>query len=169
MKIKDRIALGVIAGLAASLPVRLTGMLAEKTSLRDFRYRSMAGTLVVPKSKINTLEGKIMGEVVNGIGLSLAGIVTAYLFSATGRDHCYLKGIGVSYFFGVVLGGIFPKMGLVEKPKFNSRDAMFGILDHIIHGSTCALIVSKLGDEGLFPRDNEIERVPLINTNEDEQ
>jgi hypothetical protein len=167
MRIKDRITLGVIAGLSAAIPGALLGVLQEKMSLRDMRYRELASTLIMPRNKVNTTEGKIVGQVVNGIGLSLSGIVTTYLLSATGRDYRILKGIGVSYFFGVILGGAFPKLGLVTKLKYRHNERLFGMLDHAIHGSMCALIVSKLGDDKLFPMEREAEEIPLFNINDD--
>lgn len=165
IKIKDRIQLGVISGILAAVPALLLNIYEHKKGLINMTYPQAAGTLSLRKDKVNTIEGKIMSHVTNAIGMSSAGVATTYVMSATGRDHPILKGIGVNYLYAVILAGILPKIGLIAKPK--PKFPVITLIEHTITGVLCGLLVSRLGDDSLFPDKNtdENQKIPLINTN----
>ncbi len=165
IKIKDRVLLGVVSGILAAIPALSVNIYEHKKGLINMTYPQSAGTLSLKKSKVNTIEGKIMSNVINGIGMSSAGVATTYVMSATGRDHPILKGIGVNYLYAVIFAGILPKIGLVAKPR--PKFPILGLIEHTMTGVLSGLLVSRLGDDSLFPDNNteKGERIPLINMN----
>ncbi|TYO91690.1 hypothetical protein [Desulfallas thermosapovorans] len=166
IKIKDRVLLGVVSGVLAGMPSLLLNIYEHKKGLVNMTYPQSAGTLSLKKSRINTIEGKIISHVTNAIGMSSSGVATTYIMSSTGRDHPILKGIGVHYLYGVILAAILPKFGLVAKvkPKF----PVLGLIEHTISGVLCGLLVARLGDDSLFPDkrtsiDEKTYKKPVVN------
>ena len=96
----------------------------------------------------------------------MTGIVVSYLLSATGRDKAIIKGMGIGAILWIFINGLVIHLGL----KIKSRKPMspiFSFLDHIIFGSLAAFLVSKLGDDRLFPnKGKSSEKIPLVNTEE---
>lgn len=165
MKIKDRFALGVIAGMLSYIPRGILNNLEYKYGLIDNTYSQGSATLFISKKDTNTLHGKIIGFINNSTLIGITGVTTSYLLSITGRDHKVLKGVGISSISALVLGGILTKMGIVAKPK-KLNTYTLGHLDHILYGALCGLIVAKLGDDSLFPdyKITEGEKLPVVNT-----
>jgi hypothetical protein len=148
-KIKDRITLGILGSLIAAIPGTSLDLIANKLRLSDYFYNH-ASTLFLPRSKSNSLEGKIVSAFVNNLTMCLMGVSTAYLLSATGRDKAILKGSGIYAFSWLTLNGLFYKEVLEAKTK-RPHSPIFSFLIHVISGAVCSFSISKLGDDSLFP------------------
>jgi len=83
------------------------------------------------------------------------GTLTTYLLATTGRDHAAIKGAGAATFAWVMLNGFIGSQLLKQKSK-TSTPPILGFLDHVISGTICGLLVSKLEDDSLFPVSKEL-------------
>lgn len=165
-KIKDRITLGIISGLIAAVPGTALDLIANKLRLSDYYYNH-ASTLFLPRSKSNTLQGKIISALVNNISMCIMGVSTSYLLSATGRDKPIVKGIGVYSISWLAINGLIYKEILETKTK-RPHSPIFSYLVHGISGAICGYSVSKLGDDSIFPDikiTSKKTKLPLIGNN----
>ncbi|MDW7673359.1 MAG: hypothetical protein SCK28_02360 [Bacillota bacterium] len=155
-RIRDKIMLGVISGLIAAVPGRILNEIEHQKGLIDMDYTKIASTLFMDRNGSNSREGLLLGNIVNSIMLSLTGVATTYTLSKTGKDYKHIKGIGLSYMYGIVLGGVMPSLGLVYKPK-QKRSYSLAVIDHTLLGILCAELVSRLGAKEVFEDENQIE------------
>lgn len=151
-KIKDSILLGVVAGLLGAIPGRLLNKAEYKLGFTDSRYEEMAALPFVKKRDINKPSGKNVGKIANGLLTSVVGVSTTYVLKKTGRDHAILKGIGISALSWLGLYSLSAQANIRKSRKPLTALLSFG--DHLIFGATTATLVSKLGDDRLFPRQN---------------
>lgn len=166
MKIRDRIILGVISGLIAGIPGRLINAVEYKENLTDIRYNQLAASLFIPKNKTNTIEGKALASFVNNINLGVVGVMTTYILSLTGRDKAIIKGMGTGAISWIMLNGVVSNLGLGIKSK-KPISPILSFADHVIFGLLTGYLISKLGDDALFPDDkeNSKDKIPIIATN----
>lgn len=166
IKIRDRILLGVITGIAAGIPGRLLNAWEYNKGITDEKYGQMASSLFLPKGRKNSTEAKVIGSLTNHINISITGIIVTYLLSATGRDKAVLKGLGVSSTAWLAIYGLASRLGITSKSK-KPIAPLLSFFDHATLGVLCALIASRLGDDSLFPDKNNLkadEKMPLISS-----
>ncbi|KUO49815.1 MAG: hypothetical protein APF76_00800 [Desulfitibacter sp. BRH_c19] len=168
-KITDRIILGMVSGLIAGIPGRLINSAEYRAGYTDLRYNHLASSLFIPKNKTNSTEGKLLAAFVNNINVSSVGVVISYLLSATGRDKAVVKGMGVAAISWIMINGLVSNLGLKIKSK-RPLSPILSLADHLIFGSLTGFLVSKLGDDSLFPdKEGKGEnKLPLISTNDDD-
>ncbi|MFZ7101452.1 MAG: hypothetical protein ACOWWO_02195 [Peptococcaceae bacterium] len=165
-KIKDRILLGSICGF---IPSAISSIIINKTTnklgLNDITYIPMAANLFLPKKKINSRQGNLLGFIVNCINGALSSISLTYFLSATGKDYKIFKGIGSGAFFWIIIDGLFGSQLLKVKSSKSSAPTI-RLLEHISTGILSAVLITKLGDESLFPpkASKPLKRIPLIHT-----
>lgn len=123
-KIKDRILLGVVAGLCGNLIKTAVDevSLRKKISQRSFR-ETASGVWVSTQKEASNLKGQILGGLLDfGTGI-LGGIGTVYFLSKTGRDQLCIKGL-VS---GITIGSIITAfLSVFPKNKVRPKDAARG-------------------------------------------
>ncbi|AFM39330.1 hypothetical protein Desaci_0257 [Desulfosporosinus acidiphilus SJ4] len=148
-KIKDRIFLGIVAGMLGSIPGRLLNKLEFELGLTDSRYEQLAASLFVTKNDAHKHRGKAVGKIANGILANGVGIAATYTLSATGRDFYLLKGVGITSMAWLGIYGLSAQAN-VRKSKKPSA-ALLSYLDHVLFGAATAALVAMLGDDSLFP------------------
>ena len=168
IKIKDRIILGIISGILAGIPGRLINAVEYRFNLTDVKYGQMATNLFLPKRKINTPVGRSIASLVNHIMISITGVITTYILSATGRDKSIIKGIGVTSIFWLLFFGLSSRLSLQVKTK-KPLSPLLSFVDHVTLGALNGMIIQKIGDDALFPDAEETyntEKIPLFHTGE---
>ncbi|WP_425800402.1 hypothetical protein ACHOLT_10580 [Desulfitobacterium sp. Sab5] len=149
-KISDRIFLGFVSGMLGAIPGRLLNKTEFKLGLTDSRYEEMAAMLFVNKRDITKPKGKNVGRIANSLLTSVVGVTTTYVLSKTGRDYAALKGIGITSLAWLGIYGLSTQAKVRKSKKPGA--ALLSYLDHLILGATTATIISKLGDDTVFPR-----------------
>ncbi len=150
-RIKDRIALGVMAGLCGNLVKTAIDevSLRKKISQRSFR-ETASGVWVSNLREASNVKGQILGVLLDyGMG-ALGGIGTVCLLSKTGKDQLFIKGI----ISGVTLGsGITAILSASPQNKVKPKDAASNLsylISHAAFGLVTSFVASKLGDTTLF-------------------
>lgn len=151
LKIKDRVLLGTVAGLAGDLAKTVIDEIShrKKLSQRSFR-ETAAGVWVKKSSEARSLQGQFLGSLLD-LGMSVAGgIGTVYLLTETGRDHLLTKGI----ISGVGLGSFINFLiGSLPQNKIKPTDATSNLsymVSHAAYGLITTAVVAKLGHPSLF-------------------
>jgi len=164
MKIKDRVLLGIIAGLTGNLFKTIIDEVSVKKKISQRSFRETAAGVWVNKSEASTLKGQFLGGLFDfGMG-SLGGIGIVHLLSKTGRDHIITKGI----LSGITMGSaITSLLSVIPQNKAKPKDAASNLsymLSHAVYGIITTAIVSKAGHSSLFdakPVNNYLEPTEL--------
>lgn len=169
-KIKDRIILGIVSGLIAGIPGKFINAFEHRKGLTDMRYNRISVTLFTKSNKVNSKEAKTLAAIANNVNSGIFGVLTSYLLSFTGRDYAVIKGAGVAAFAWVIVNGLIGSQMLKQTSK-NPVPPVLSFLDHLINGGLCGIIVSKLGDDSIFPDTKSLkrdEKLPTIAMNNEE-
>jgi len=171
IKIKDRILLGVVSGLIGSTPAKLINKIEHQKGLTVIRYNQIPMKLFTRQSTNTSRQGNTLAAIANGVNSGAIGVLMTYLFSATGRDHAVVKGMGLGAFAWVVLNGFIGSQMLKGKSK-SPTPPILSFVDHIINGGTVGWLIAKLGDESLFPDTKALrrgEKLPTLAMNDEKK
>jgi hypothetical protein len=151
MQIRDRVVLGMVAGLAGNIVKTLSDeiLLRQKLSKRSFRATA-AGVWVNNQKEATNSNGQILGALLDfGLG-SLGGIGITYMLSKTGRDHITPKGI----LSGIAIGStITATLSAFPQNKVRPKDAASNLsfmFSHALYGITTTALAAKVGHPSLF-------------------
>ena len=166
-KIKDRVTLGVVAGLAGNLVKTLIDEVSTKKKISQRAFRGTAGAWVSKKESTST-NGQLLGGLLDfGMG-SLGGVGTVYLLSTTGKDHLVTKGL----LTGISMGSLITfALAAVPTNKAKPKDAASNLsylVSHAAYGLVTTFVAAKLGAPSLYdtkPQNNYLE--PTSKTTEE--
>lgn len=166
IRLKDRIVLGACCALLASLPPKLANTIEYRLGLTDEQYNKTGSSFLLPRDavKSNSTASKVVGSLVNNTTVGFSGVVLAYLLSMSGRDKAVLKGAGFGAIQWVGVWGLTGRLGLKVWSK-KPLTHILSFIDHLIFGAGTAWLVSKLGDDSLFPDTRALgpeEKLPLV-------
>jgi hypothetical protein len=150
-KIKDRVVLGVVAGLIGN-SIKMTVdeiFVKKKISQRSFR-ETAAGVWVSKRSEAVRTQGQILGGLLDfGMGI-MGGIATTYWLPVTGRDHITIKGITS----GIAMGSLITfVLGTLPQNIVRPKDAASNLsymLSHSVYGLVTTAVAAKLGHPSLY-------------------
>jgi len=103
----------------------------------------------------------------NGASSGAFGVLVTYLLSVTGRDYAVIKGMGTGALMWVVINGFIGSQMLKQKSK-NAIPPILSFINHLINASLCGFLISKFGDDSLFPDTKSLKRekkLPTISMN----
>ncbi len=164
-KIKDRIVLGAISGLAVMVPVLIVNTLMHRKGKTDVPYGLSAAKLFLTDKAAQTPGGKMLSFLVNSVNVSMTSTTLTYVLSLTGKEYALFKGAGVGTIFWLGIAGLLSSTGLNIKSK-RPGTPIISFLEHSIGGAANAYLITKLGDDSLFP-DKEVraqEKIPVVYT-----
>jgi len=162
VKIRDKVALGVIAGLAGNVVKTAIDevSLRQKISQRSFR-ETASGVWVSKRKEAAGLKGQILGSLFDFGLSSLGGVGIVFLLAKTGKDHLVLKGT----LSGITIGsGVTALISGIPGNKIKSKDAASNLsymFAHGAYGAAAAATAGLLGDPGLFKK-QPAEEIELI-------
>lgn len=111
--------------------------------LSDMTYPQFASTLAMSRKQRKGIHGRILGNTILAVGIAVSGVTTSYILKKTGRDYAVVKGLGVALVQGIILGGTWPKLGLLAKPRM-AKSHTFALMEHAIFGLLSGFIISKM-------------------------
>ncbi len=167
-KIKDRIALGVFAGLCGNLTKTAIDELSYQLKISQRSFRETASGVWVSKKQSRSFKGQVLGGLLDfGMG-TIGGIGTVYLLSKTGRDQLMTKGL-VS---GITLGStVTALVSAFPQNRVRPKDAASNLsymVSHAAYGIVATYVAAKFGDPLLYdtePQNDLLE--PTVQTTEE--
>jgi hypothetical protein len=147
-RIKDRLILGLIAGLGANLIKEAIAETGVHSGLAKYTCKRIIPLVLLNKKEAKTWKGWALGITSDMTIAGLTGILLTYILSFTGKDYSRLKGIIVS---NGILDQVFNAFSMTlpqVKKDPNSNLLCRGI--HAVFGITAAFIITSLGDPTLF-------------------
>ena len=149
-KIKDRVTLGLVAGLAGNLVKTLIDEVSTKKKISQRSFRGTAAGAWVSKKESTSRNGQILGGLLDfGMG-SMGGVGTVYLLSATGKDHLVTKGV----LTGISMGSLITfALAAVPSNKAKPKDAASNLsylVSQAAYGVVTTFVAAKLGDQSLY-------------------
>lgn len=159
-KIKDKVTLGIVAGLTGNLVKMLIDEVSTKKKISQRSFRGTAAGAWVSKKESTSTNGQILGSLLDfGMG-SLGGVGTVYLLSATGKDHLVTKGL----LSGISMGSLITfALAAVPTNKAKPKDAASNLsylVSHAAYGLVTTFVAAKLGDPSVYdvkPQNNYLE------------
>ncbi len=164
-KIKDRILLGSIIGALVSVPLQICDVWLDMRGITDVNYGPNAAKIFLKKKKAKSLGGRIIAAAINTVNTGLVGTVITYTLSLTGKDNATVKGAGVGALMWIGLAGLFTNKVLNIKSK-QPMSPLISLGFHLLFGAGCGYMISKLGDDSLFPNSSirNQQKVPIVYT-----
>lgn len=149
-RIKDRLLLGLIAGLGANFIKEAIAETSINSGLTKYSCRRMIPLVLYSKNKkrAENWKGRALGTTTDMTIAGLTGILITYILSTTGKDYGRMKGILVS---NGLLDQVFNSF-TIALPQVR-RDPKSNLLCrgiHAVFGITAASIITYLGDPALF-------------------
>jgi len=151
-KIEDRVLLGVISGILGSTIVKIINPIEYNLGLTDLRYNQPAASLFLSKRDVveNTAESKVIASAVNNAMAAATGTIITYMLTASGRDYAMLKGAGFGLLQWIGIWGFLSRVGVTLK-SHEPLTHILSIIDHSLFGASVGFLISRLGDDRLFP------------------
>ena len=149
-KIRDRLQLGVISGLAGVVVKDLVGGLLIKAGWAEEAGPQRAAGMLLPAYKIYTPLGRLAGKLADAAVGSLLGIVSVYMLSFTGKDRVVLKGLTSGALAWVGLYGVLSNMGATTVRTVQPKTVISEFISHAVYGVVTTTTASYLGADDLF-------------------
>lgn len=149
MIIKDKIALGTLAGIVATIPQIPVNILSMKLNLAQHFSFQYAASIFIYKNLTYSFWGLLFGGLVWESMAAGLGIITVFLIDWTGEDFWWLKGLLVSNtLMFIFMYGFF--FGL-EAPKIVPWDLETNwtiFIENLVFGVTSGYLVVRWGALG---------------------
>jgi len=149
-KIRDRLQLGVVAGLTGVVVKDLVGGLLSRAGWAEERGPQRAAGMLLPAYKIYTPLGRLAGWLADAAVGSLLGIASVYTLSFTGKDRAALKGLTTGALAWVGLYGVMGNIGATTVRPVQPKTVISEFINHAVYGVVTTATAAYLGDEQLF-------------------
>jgi len=149
-KIKDRITLGVVAGVFANVAKQALSFVFGKLKLMEITAPEKAVAIFINKKKIGGSVSTIIGIVADVCIACKLAILLVYIISATGRDNHLLKGLSLGSLAWVIMYGFLSRLGGTGFSTAKPRDSLCSFFTHAVFGLAASELIVRLGDESLF-------------------
>lgn len=149
-KIKDRIFLGLVAGLIGNIPKAVSNELLFRKGIEKKRFGEIIAGIFLPAKQTKTKSGKIFGLGADFIVSAFMGVPLVYLLTFSGKDKFPIKGIFAGMVGFGALRGLLANVGPGKTyPKDVTTNAMMS-WGSLLWGVTASFIAVILGDKSLF-------------------
>ncbi|MCL6638223.1 MAG: hypothetical protein K6T80_00900 [Firmicutes bacterium] len=155
-RIKDRLILGVLAGLGGNIAKTIIVEIAKRCNLAEIDGPEKAAGMLVPPYKIADPVGKAVGYLADNVVASMLGIVTVYGLSISGKDKAVLKGALTGQAMWAMFYGVLANMGATKVQPVSPKSVLSEFAGHTAYGALTAYLATRLGDPGLFK-----DKIPL--------
>ncbi|CAA7601659.1 Hypothetical protein DEACI_2326 [Acididesulfobacillus acetoxydans] len=150
VRIKDRVLLGVAAGLGANAAKQTLDSIFRKLKWLEIDGRERAAGMLISPHKLAKKSGRLVGYIADNTVASLIGIGTVYALSVVGKEKAALKGAITGEAAWTGLYGVLGTMGATKVAPADPATVLSEFASHTVFGVLAATIASKLGDESLF-------------------
>lgn len=147
MKIKDKITLGTVAGMIATIPQLFLHEIFVFTGYIKYHSLQLTGSVFLLKKLSDDPLGLFIGFVVWETIAAILGVATVYILILTGKDNWWLKGLifTIALAFISVYGFAYTLGGAKIVP-FDIKTNFVVLLGSILFGLLMPYLIIKLGD-----------------------
>ncbi len=151
IKLRDRVVLGLAAGMLGNLAKDGLDYLAYKKGWSELLYGHLAASLFAEPEKVRQPKDFVVGQLVDMTWGALSGVPVVYLLSWTGRDHYLLKGAAMGVLWWQVVYGLFPRLRMLQVDPQETETNLSALLNHLAYGLVTSAAAVHLGHPDLFP------------------
>lgn len=148
--IKDKMILGVIAGLGGNVIKNILGLAGMRLGLQEIDGPHRAAGMLVPPHKIADPKGKLVGFLADTVMSGTLGIVTLSGLLLFGKKHAILKGSLVGAGMWTILYGIMGNLGATKVNPITPQTVLAEFIEHTIFGAVTAAIITSIADQSVF-------------------
>lgn len=148
MNIRDRIALGTIAGIFGTIPQLIFNYFSVQLGYsKYYSFQLSSGTYLL-KGFTDTTSGFVFGAIVWMFSAAFIGILIVYLLTFTGTDYWWLKGILVNnvIMFTFIYGFLFD-MGAAEIVPLDIPTNYTTLIGNTLTGFSSAYLTVRWGSK----------------------
>lgn len=149
-KIKDKMLLGVIAGLSANVIKNILGLSGMKLGLQEIDGPHRAAGMLVPPHKIADPKGKLVGFLADTVMSGTLGVVTLSGLILFGKKHSVLKGSLVGAGMWTMLYGVLGSLGATKVNPITPQTVLAEFIEHTVYGAVTAAIITSIADQSVF-------------------
>ncbi|MBS3885636.1 MAG: hypothetical protein KGZ41_08035 [Dethiobacter sp.] len=150
MKIKDRLILGIVCGLAGNVAKMSLMSLAKKRNWAEITGPEKSAGMLLPAHRAYSPSGKIVGTVADNVVATMLGVGTVYMLTFTGKDKALLKGFAFGEATWVSFYGVLSTMGATLVGPLSPKTVLCEMVGHAVFGAAATLTATTLGDPALF-------------------
>ncbi|NLN53589.1 MAG: hypothetical protein GX150_04710 [Firmicutes bacterium] len=146
MMIRDRIALGVVAGLLATIPSLIVNIISVNLGFARWYSHQIGGSIYLHPGLTDSPQGVILGLLVWIIPAMILGVITSYVIKVTGEDFWWLKGIAVTLTcMYLIIYGFLYSLGGARIVPFDFATNISIYIENVIYGLTLAYLIKRWG------------------------
>ncbi|MGI6659284.1 MAG: hypothetical protein ACOX4N_07760 [Dethiobacteraceae bacterium] len=146
MMIRDRIALGVVAGLLATIPSLIVNIISVNLGFARWYSHQIGGSIYLHPGLTDSPQGVILGLLVWIIPAMILGVITSYVIKVTGEDFWWLKGIAVTLTcMYLIIYGFLYSLGGARIVPFDFATNVSIYIENVIYGLTLAYLIKRWG------------------------
>ena len=149
-KIKDKMILGVLAGLGANVVKNVLGLTAMRFGLAEIDGPHRAAGLLVPPHKIADPKGKLVGFIADSVMAGTLGVITLSGLSMFGKKHGVIKGGLAGAGMWTMLYGALGTLGATKVNPVSPATVLAEFVEHSVFGAVTAVLITQMGDESIF-------------------
>jgi hypothetical protein len=145
LKVKDKIVLGIIAGIVSNVFVTIIDISFYMLNINKYLHFHVAASAYFPESQVYTVPAIIIGVTADFTLAAFLGVITTYILFYTGTDYFYVKGLGVALIFWQFFYGIFLRLGIARIDPTDSGTNLVHFAIHLILGLLTSWIIARHG------------------------
>ncbi|MEW6182261.1 MAG: hypothetical protein AB1500_03670 [Bacillota bacterium] len=151
MALKDRVALGTVSGIAATVPPLILNWGFVKLGLVEYYSFQLSAGVFITKIMTETPSGMFLGGVVWESAAAFFGILIVYFINFTGKDYWWLKGIiiPIALIYILVFGFLF-HIGAGHLHSHHLGTNFSLILENVLFGIITAFLAIHWGKGILY-------------------
>ncbi|MCF8010050.1 MAG: hypothetical protein K9L17_04680 [Clostridiales bacterium] len=162
-KINDRIIAGTTSGIVTSIPFQVSDALFYKYRITDVPYGLSSSKIFLTKKAAKTPAGQTLSLLANFVNAGITGTFITYALSITGKDYAITKGAGIGSLTWVGIAGLVSNLGLKIRSK-KPVTPWINYFENILFGASTAYMITKIGDDSLFPNNINKQKIPIVGT-----
>lgn len=159
--IRDRILLGLVAGLTGNLVKNGVDMVVRPARPGKTGFADVAAGIFVPRGEATSNAGRWLGRAADYGLAAVYGIPTVYLLSYTGSDRHLLKGALMGVLTWGMGLGLARNLGMSSIYPRSAAANLRMLLGHLAGGMVAAQTAVSLGERELFERDGVRHTIPV--------
>lgn len=141
--LKDRIIVGTIAGMIATLFKDIPNYILWNLSVVKYLYFHLAASALLDLKDVYSIYGIILGIVIDVINGGALGLIIMFLFKWTGQDYWWYKGIVMGNIIWLFVLGLLINWGAAKIVPNEPLFRIASLIDHQIYGLLTAYLICR--------------------------